>query len=46
MIEKMPHSIGNYLRNFGFGITYHIGQKYWPIWVLEFEKESPETSVQ
>ena len=35
MIEKIPHTIGNYIFPFkgGFGIGYGIGRKYRPIWI-------------
>ena len=35
MIEKIPHTIGNYIFSLkcGFGIGYGIGWKYQPIWV-------------
>ena len=34
-IEKIPHTIGNYIfpLKCGFGIGYGIGRKYRPIWV-------------
>ena len=36
MIEKIPHTIGNWIfpLKCGFGIGYSIGRMYQPIWVL------------
>ena len=33
-MEKIPHTIGNYILPCGFDIVYRISQKYRPIWVL------------
>ena len=35
MIEKIPHTIGNYIfpLKCGFGIGYGIGKNYQPFWV-------------
>ena len=45
MSEKMPHTIDNYVPlKCGFDISYGIGQKQWPIWVLVFVSDLNQNS--
>ena len=46
MMEKIPHTIGNYILPLkcGFDIGYGISQKYRPIWVLVLVSDQNQNS--